>query len=123
MKKKYDVVMYFYWVHPHVVGKYLSLHQRVSKYCDVLTILGKGEFGISEETFQYFKRYNLENVVLKDMNEALALLENTEFKLGVFSSNGRKGWITPRGISTEPLKDKDASKPKKFWFRYILCDP
>tara|TARA_Y100000310_G_scaffold122315_1_gene120967 strand:- start:7621 stop:8778 length:1158 start_codon:yes stop_codon:yes gene_type:complete len=93
----YDIVMYFYWAPPHVVPKYLNLHNTLKKHCRVLTIIGEGEFGISKEIFSLFNKEHLEDVILEPVEGALKRLKETNFKVGVFSSNGRKGFVNPDG--------------------------
>lgn len=100
MKAKYDVVIYFYWAPAQVIHKYLSFHNKLKKFCNVLTIIGKGEFGISKEQFDYFEDKHKIDVVLKSTPEALKILDEVDYKIGIFSSNGRKGYVNPDG--TEP---------------------
>ena len=95
--------MYFYWTHPYVVHKYLALHNRLKKKCDVLTIIGEGEFGISREAFSLFKEEDTEDVILQSVDDALKTLQEVDFKVGVFSSNGRKGWVGPNGETPPEL--------------------
>jgi len=106
MNSNYDVVMYFYWAPCQVVHKYLSFHKKLQKFCNVLTIIGEGEFGITKEQFNYFDDKYKTNVILKPMAEALKVLEDVDYKIGIFSSNGRKGYINPDLTTPPPLGTK-----------------
>ena len=97
---QYDVVMYFYWAPAQIVHKYLSLHNKLRDSCKVLTIIGRDEFGITAQQFSHFSDEYLEDVKLATVSEALRLLSENDYKLAVFSSNGRKGFVNPDG--TEP---------------------
>ena len=106
MKQKYDVVLYFYWVHTHTVNKIIALHKELEKDHDVLTIFGNDSQGISKETFALFREFITEDIVLKNTQAALDLLRKVDFKIGVFSSNGRKGFrkdAPPNEDGTEPI--------------------
>ena len=85
MKSEYDVVMYFYWAPPQVVHKYLSFHKKLQEFCSVLTIIGEGEFGTSKEQFDYFEDEHKIDVVLRPMPEALKILEDVDYKIGIFT--------------------------------------
>ena len=97
MKKQYDVVAYFYWAPPQAIHKYLCFHNTLKKFCNVLTIIGEGEFGITSEQFNFFEAKYKDDVVLQPMQEALETLKNIDYKIAIFSSNGRKGFIDPDG--------------------------
>ena len=103
MSNDYDIVMYFYWAHPHVVPKFLNLHHKLKEHCKVLTIIGEGEFGVSKEVFELFSDEQTEDVLLRNMEGALQKLEEVNFKIGVFSSNGRKGFVNPDGTCPPSL--------------------
>lgn len=104
--KHYDVVFYAYWVHSSHVHKYLALHNRLKKHCNVLTIIAKEHFGITEEEFRQFKAEDVEGVLHLEMDDALGKLREVDFKVGIFSSNGRKGWVG-EDEDPEPLGRKD----------------
>ena len=104
MKESYDVVMYFYWAHPHIVHKYLSLHNKLlENNCSVMTILGKGEFGIDEDHFLLFDEKYRKDVYLQSMEDALETLQKVDYKVAVLSSNGRKGFVNEDGHEPPPL--------------------
>jgi hypothetical protein len=103
MNSKYDVVMYFYWAPAQVIHKYLSLHKKLQSFCNVLTIIGEGEFGITKEQFEHFGPIHRKNVVLAPTKRALSILNDNDYKIGVFSSNGRKGFVNPDGSEPVPL--------------------
>ena len=104
--KSYDVVFYAYWVHSSHIHKYIALHNRLKKHCNVLTLMAKDEFGITDEEFNLFRESDVEGVVHVTMEEALEKLQEVNFKVGLFSSNGRKGWVAEDG-DPEPLHGKD----------------
>ena len=86
-----------------MVHKYLSLHNKLREYCNVLTIIGEGEFGISKEQFDHFQSEHKTDVVLQTMSSALETLKEVDYKIGIFSSNGRKGFVNPDGTEPPPL--------------------
>ena len=109
---KYDVVFYAYWVHSSHVHKYLALHKRLKEHCNVLTIIAKEHFGITEEEFQQFNAEDVEGVLHLEMDDALNKMREVDFKVGIFSSNGRKGWVAEGG-DPEPLGRKDVEIAKE----------
>ena len=103
MKKVYDVVVYFYWAPPQAIHKFLCFHNTLKEYCNVLTIIGEGEFGITREQFDFFETKYKDGVVLQPMEEALQTLKNIDYKIAIFSSNGRKGFVNPDGSEPPAL--------------------
>ena len=97
MKKQYDVVAYFYWAPPQAIHKYLCFHNTLKKFCNVLTIIGEGEFGITSEQFNFFEAKYKDDVVLQPVQGALETLKSIDYKIAIFSSNGRKGFVDPDG--------------------------
>ena len=76
MKQKYDVVLYFYWVHTHTVNKIIALHKELEKDHDVLTIFGNDSQGISKETFASANSPFIKNSIprpVKDCSEPVPL--------------------------------------------------
>jgi hypothetical protein len=100
MKKEYDVVAYFYWAPPQAIHKFLCFHKSLKEFCNVLTIIGEGEFGITKEQFDFFDDEYKEDVILQPPFQALQTLMDVKYKIAIFSSNGRKGFVNPDG--TEP---------------------
>ena len=109
---EYDVVFYAHWIHSSCMHKYLALHNRLKSKCKVLTIMNEGEFGISKEQFSMYRDEDKEGVVLLPMSESLEMLESIDFKVGLFTSNGRKGWVL-EGENPPALGKRDIEIAKK----------
>ena len=69
MKKSYDIILYFGWVHSSSMHKYFALKEELNKKVNTLLVIGNTNYGMSEKQFSLFKDFS-EDVVLADTARA-----------------------------------------------------
>jgi hypothetical protein len=91
---KFDVILYFCGVHTSHVQKYINLSNEIQKKHSALLMLDNGKWGCKNELLEKFRHYNgVERVKLVTPGEAIQILNTADYKLGIFSSNYRKGHV------------------------------
>jgi len=105
MKNAYDIILYFGWVHPSHIHKYLSLKKELNKRASCLLVLGNNKcgecsnYGVSNEQLKPFDRF-LDDVLVADLNQASQILHEYKPKILVFGSD-QHAWRWQRQISSQ----------------------
>jgi len=95
MKYDHDIILYFCGVHSSHVHKYLNLHKQFSERYKCLMLLSNSKWGTKQEVLNKYRceMYNMENVHCLPDQDAINFLSKNKHRLGIFTSNYRKGHI------------------------------
>ena len=105
MKKAYDIILYFGWVHPSHIHKYLSLKKELNKRASCLLVLGNNKcgdgsnYGVSNKQLKPFDRF-LDDVIIADLNQTSQILHEYKPKILVFGSD-QHAWHWQKQISSQ----------------------
>jgi len=86
MKKLYDIILYFSWVHSSHIHKYLALKEELNKYVNTLLIFGNGQLGVSQDQEKAFDKF-FDNTITTNLNQATQILLDNKPKILIFGSD------------------------------------
>jgi len=92
VKNSYDIILYFAWVHPSHIHKYLSLKKELNKRFNCLLIFGNDgswccpNYGVSSEQLKPFNRF-LDDVLIAGRDLVGQILHEHKPKILVFGSD------------------------------------
>ena len=92
MKSSYDIILYFAWVHPSHIHKYLSLKKELNKQFNCLLIFGNDgswccpNYGVSSDQLKPFNRF-LDDVLIAGRDLVGQILHEHKPKILVFGSD------------------------------------
>lgn len=117
----YDVILYFCGVHTSHIHKYLNLFKSINKNNKAVLLLDNGKWGVKEASINLFaQNFNLKNVHSVSQSSALEFLRKNKHKIGIFSSNYRKGNVGNQDIiaskSTGALTMQLSEMPFDFYY-------